>query len=91
MNDDEPIDKRYFIVYFSGTNKENKLRKGKIHMYTDNGCYVNENHIHMTIEREFGLTDPYVSRVEELDEEDFMDFISIDEEPKSTVDHTEFL
>jgi hypothetical protein len=74
-NDDEPIDKRYFVVHFSGMTDKNIIKKGKIHMFTDNGCYVNENHIHTTIKSEFGLTDPYVSRVEELCEEDFTEFL----------------
>jgi len=83
-------DKRYFIVYFSGM-KGKQIRKGKIHLYTENFSYINEKWVHDTVEKEFKLTEPYITNIQELDEEDFLDFISTGEESENHIDHKEFL
>ena len=79
------INRRYYIIYFTGIeliNKEDseklikQTRRGKIHMYVENMGYVNEKFIHSKIEDEYKLSEPYIERVEELCEEDFKDFIS---------------
>lgn len=84
--------RRYYIVYFTGealiqnteTKKvEKEVRRGKIHMFVENMGYVNEKFIHDKIENDFKLSEPYIERVDELDEEDFYDFIA-DEYPYPT-------
>lgn len=72
--------RRYFIVYFTGQNAKNQQQRGKIHMYVENEGYVNEAYINERITKDFGLDQPFIEKVEELDEADFYDFIS-DEYP----------
>lgn len=79
-SDDHMNLRRYFIVHFTGLNKKKEQQRGKIHMFVENDGYVNERFLHEAIEEKFGLKDPYIDRVEELDEPDFHDFIA--EEPR---------
>ena len=81
--------RRYYIVHFTGqalmksdkTDEIEKVqRRGKIHMFVENMGYINEKFIHDKIENDFKLTEPFIERVTELDEEDFYDFIA-DEYP----------
>lgn len=70
--------RRYFIVYFTGQNEKKQQQRGKIHMFVENDGFINEKFIHEKIINDFGLTDPYIENVMELDEADFYDFISED-------------
>lgn len=72
--------RRYFIVHFTGQTRNKKgeyeQQRGKIHMFVEDDGYVNEKFIHDKVINEYGLESPYVERVEELDEDDFYDFIN---------------
>ena len=87
------MDKRYFTVYFTGLNEEKELRRGKIHMYTEGGAYVNESFVHDAIIEDFHLTSPYISGIEELNEADWRDYLSGREIGKDTnnISKNEFL
>lgn len=86
-------DKRYFTVYFSGLNKEKELKRGKIHMYVEDGGYVNESFVHDFIIEDFGLSEPYISGITELSEDDWNDYLAGSEaDPDANnISHTEFL
>ena len=71
---------RYFIVHLIGKNNEDEAERMKLHIFIDDGGYVNERHIHITAQEEFDLKDPYITRVDELNEEDFYDFIAVEED-----------
>lgn len=81
--EDNKQDIRYFIVYFSGVDKDGELRRGKVHMFTENGGYVNEEFIHKVAKRDFHLNKIYVSQVKELNEKDFTDFTAPCEEDEN--------
>jgi len=75
-NQDPQDYKRYFIIQFTGLTADKQQQKGKVHMFTSGGCFVNEEFIHKIIKRDFDLTEPYISGIIEMDEEDFIDFTS---------------
>jgi len=72
--------KRYFIIYFTGLDIDKKLQRGKIHMFTEEGQFVNEEFIQTVIKEDFNLEHPYIEQIMELEEEDFNDFIKTKEE-----------
>lgn len=75
-NQDPSQLKRYFIIQFTGLTVDREQQRGKIHMFTTGGCFVNEEFIQKTIRADFNLTDSYISGIVELSEEDFADFIA---------------
>lgn len=85
-------EKRYFTVYFTGLNEKKELRRGKIHMFVEDGGFVNESFVHNAIIQDFGLTDPYISNIMELDEADWHDYLAKDEtDSHNNINTTEFL
>ena len=78
---EEHEDKRFFVIMFTGLTDNKELQKGKMHMFTD-GSYVNEQFIHKTIKKDFGLTSPFITNIVEMDMEDFADFTASEEDYK---------
>ena len=86
-------DKRYFTVYFTGLNEEKNLQRGKIHMFVEDGGYVNEAFVHEAIIHDLGLSDPYISGITELNESDWYDYLAGKESgiDDNNISHSEFL
>lgn len=85
-------DRRYFIVYFTGINEEQKATRGKIYMYVEDKGYVNENKVHKVIRASFNIDEPFITNIHELTESDFYDFIkNREEDDYSNISQTEFL
>lgn len=72
-------DKRFFVIMFTGLTDKKEVQEGKMHMFTD-GSYVNEQFIHTTINKDFGLTSPFIMNIIEMEMEDFADFTASEEE-----------
>lgn len=72
---DDYFPRRYFIIHFSGLRKDKTSQRGQLQMYTDGGKFVSEMFVHDTIQEKYNLTDPFITNIHELDEDDFFDFV----------------
>lgn len=67
---------RYFIVYFSGIDKQkNSIKEGVISLETKGGKYINSDYISNLASDKFDVERAIVKNIIEVPMEDFFDFV----------------